>query len=483
MSLKQKTIRSAKWSAISTIVVVLFGFLQITLLSRIIPPHQFGILTIIIAITLLAETLSDFGISNSIIQQKDIDDQQLSTLYWINVLFGIFVFISFYFSATQIAVWLGIVELKPLIQIIAFAFLVIPHGQQYRALLQKELKFDIVGKIESSSYLLGFIVSIILAFYLKNAMCAVIGYLFNVISRTFLLILKGNCYPRPRLTLHFFSVKENLRFGAYLTADSIVNYINSNMSTALITKLLGATATGGYNIAYNVAVNPPSKINPILTRVLFPAFSQIQNDLQKLRINFFKLLSIVGFLNFPALVGLCLVASDFVYVLFGQNWMFIVSAMQLLSLAGLLRAIGNPIGSLLMAKARVDLSFKFNVVKIFMFAPALYFGAKYAAVTGVAVGFLSVQTLNTILTYFVLIRPVLGKCYLEYISSIISPFLHVVPMIMVISFLNEVLTLDNKLFSLFIKILIGVLVYGITILVSKNTLLAEVKSAFLKRSK
>ncbi|EFH2925301.1 oligosaccharide flippase family protein, partial [Escherichia coli] len=105
MSLKQKTIRSAKWSAISTIVVVLFGFLQITLLSRIIPPHQFGILTIIIAITLLAETLSDFGISNSIIQQKDIDDQQLSTLYWINVLFGIFVFISFYFSATQIAVW------------------------------------------------------------------------------------------------------------------------------------------------------------------------------------------------------------------------------------------------------------------------------------------------------------------------------------------------------------------------------------------
>lgn len=122
MSLKQKTIRSAKWSAISTIVVVLFGFLQITLLSRIIPPYQFGILTIIIAITLLAETLSDFGISNSIIQQKDIDDLQLSTLYWINVLFGIFVFISFYFAATRIAVWLGIVELKPLIQIIASAF-------------------------------------------------------------------------------------------------------------------------------------------------------------------------------------------------------------------------------------------------------------------------------------------------------------------------------------------------------------------------
>lgn len=119
--------------------------------------------------------------------------------------------------------------------------------------------------------------------------------------------------------------------------------------------------------------------------------------------NFFKLLSIVGFLNFPALVGLCLLSSDFVYVVFGQKWMFIVGVMQVLCIAGLLRAIGNPIGSLLMAKARVDLSFKFNVVKIFMFAPALFFGAKSAGLMGVAIGFLLVQLLNTYLTYFVLI--------------------------------------------------------------------------------
>ncbi len=117
---------------------ILFGFLQITLLSRIIPPYQFGILTIIIAITLLAETLSDFGISNSIIQQKDIDDIQLSTLYWINVLFGIFVFISFLFRSNTNCCLVRNCRAKTPYTNNCFCFLVIPHGQQYRALLQKK---------------------------------------------------------------------------------------------------------------------------------------------------------------------------------------------------------------------------------------------------------------------------------------------------------------------------------------------------------
>lgn len=157
--------------------------------------------------------------------------------------------------------------------------------------------------------------------------------------------------------------------------------------------------------------------------------------------------------------------------------------MQSLSLAGPLRAIGNPIGPLLMVRAWVDPSFKLNVVRIFMLVPALCFGAKYAGVARVATGSLSVQTLDTILTRSVLVRPVFGKCYLEYISSIISPFLHAVLMIIIISSSNKVLTLGNKLPPSLIKILIGVLVYGITILVSKSTFLTEAELAFLKHTK
>ncbi|MCV5526819.1 oligosaccharide flippase family protein, partial [Escherichia coli] len=78
------------------------------------------------------------------------------------------------------------------------------------------------------------------------------------------------------------SVSSNLRFGAWLTADSIINYVNTNLSTLVLARILGASVAGGYNLTYNVAVVPPMKLNPIITRVLFPAFAKIQDDTEKL---------------------------------------------------------------------------------------------------------------------------------------------------------------------------------------------------------
>ncbi|KAB2429271.1 oligosaccharide flippase family protein, partial [Enterobacter hormaechei] len=122
--------------------------------------------------------------------------------------------------------------------------------------------------------------------------------------RTLLFGFLGRKIYRPGLHFSLASVSSNLRFGAWLTADSIINYVNTNLSTLVLARILGASVAGGYNLAYNVAVVPPMKLNPIITRVLFPAFAKIQDDTEKLRVNFYKLLSVVGIINFPVLLGL-----------------------------------------------------------------------------------------------------------------------------------------------------------------------------------
>ncbi|SUY94632.1 colanic acid exporter [Citrobacter braakii] len=100
--------------------------------------------------------------------------------------------------------------------------------------------------------------------------------------------------------------------------------------------------------------------------------------------------------------------------------------LQLLCIVGLLRSVGNPIGSLLMAKARVDISFKFNVFKTFLFIPAIFIGGHQAGAIGVTLGFLLVQVINTILSYFVMIKPVLGSSYrpvhAQSVAAVISLF-------------------------------------------------------------
>ena len=482
MSLREKTLSGAKWSAIATVIIIGLGLVQMTVLARIIDNHQFGLLTVSLVIIALADTLSDFGIANSIIQRKEISHLELTTLYWLNVGLGIVVCVALFLLSDAIAGALNNPELAPLMRALSFAFVVIPHGQQFRALMQKELEFSKIGMIETSAVLAGFTFTVVSAHFWPLAMTAILGYLVNSAVRTLLFGFFGRKIYRPGFHFSLKSVSSNLRFGAWLTADSIINYVNTNLSTLVLARILGASVAGGYNLAYNVAVVPPMKLNPIITRVLFPAFAKIQDDTEKLRINFYKLLSVVGIINFPTLLGLMVVSGNMVPLVFGEKWVSIVPILQLLCVVGLLRSVGNPIGSLLMAKARVDISFKFNVFKTFLFIPAIVIGGHLAGAMGVTLGFLLVQIINTVLSYFVMIKPVLGSSYRQYILSLWLPFYLSLPTLAVSYGLGIALN-GHLALLLAVQVAAGALAFAVMIVLSRNALVVEIKRQFCRNEK
>ena len=425
MSLREKTISGAKWSAIATVIIIGLGLVQMTVLARIIDNHQFGLLTVSLVIIALADTLSDFGIANSIIQRKEISHLELTTLYWLNVGLGLVVCVAVFLLSDAIGDVLNNPDLAPLIKTLSLAFVVIPHGQQFRALMQKELEFNKIGMIETSAVLAGFTFTVVSAHFWPLAMTAILGYLVNSAVRTLLFGYFGRKIYRPGLHFSLASVAPNLRFGAWLTADSIINYLNTNLST-----------------------------------------------------------SVVGIINFPALLGLMVVSNNFVPLVFGEKWSSIIPVLQLLCIVGLLRSVGNPIGSLLMAKARVDISFKFNVFKTFLFIPAIVIGGQMAGAIGVTLGFLLVQIINTILSYFVMIKPALGSSYRQYILSLWLPFYLSLPTLVVSYALGIVLKGQLALGMLLaVQIAAGVLAFVVMIVLSRHPLVVEVKRQFCRSEK
>ena len=311
MSLRQKALNGAKWSAVSSVMTIGLGILQLALLARMIDPKEFGLLTISLVILTLVDTLSDFGLSNSVIQRKDMSETELSTLYWLNIIIGAVIFLLVYCSSDFISALLHQPQLSELIQALSVAFIIIPQGQQFRALLQKELAFTQIGRTEVIAALAGFAVTLLSALFYPSALCAIWGYLTMISVRMLLFCYYGREIYRPQFVFELKSVSSNLRYGGYLTADSLINQLSMNMPTMLLSRLLGAVATGGYN-GVQPAVMPPAKINPILTRVLFPAFAQMQDDRPRLRHNFYKMLSIMSLLNFVALLGMIGVAHNLV---------------------------------------------------------------------------------------------------------------------------------------------------------------------------
>lgn len=110
--------------------------------------------------------------------------------------------------------------------------------------MQKELEFNKIGMIETSAVLAGFTFTVVSAHFWPLAMTAILGYLVNSAVRTLLFGYFGRKIYRPGLHFSLASVAPNLRFGARLTADSIINYLNTNLSTLVLARILGAGVAG-----------------------------------------------------------------------------------------------------------------------------------------------------------------------------------------------------------------------------------------------
>ncbi|EBP5996846.1 MOP flippase family protein, partial [Salmonella enterica] len=186
----------------------------------------------------------------------------------------------------------------------------------------------------------------------------------------------------------------------------------------------------------------------------------------------------------PALLGLMVVANNFVPLVFGEKWNSIIPILQLLCVVGLLRSVGNPIGSLLMAKARVDISFKFNVFKTFLFIPAILIGGHLAGAIGVTLGFLVVQIINTILSYFVMIKPVLGSSYRQYILSLWLPFYLSLPTFITSYGAGKLVDGYLPLSGVFaLQVMVGILSFILMIIFSRNALVMEIKNQLVGSAK
>ena len=118
--------------------------------------------------------------------------------------------------------------------------------------------------------------------------------------------------------------------------EKSLNYFNQRLDQILVGTFLGANILGYYTLAYNIAITPFLRINPILTKVAFPAFSKVQTDNRQFKNGYFKLINTLTTINFPLLIGLAVLASDLIPVVFGPGWKQSIILLQLFCVVALI---------------------------------------------------------------------------------------------------------------------------------------------------
>ena len=458
MSLRRQAASGVAWTAISTIATTVLQFGQLAILARLLNPGDFGLMAMVMVVVGFANAFTDMGISNAIVHRQDISRLQLSSLYWLNVFAGLVVAVFVIALSPMVAGFYQESRLIGLMGWAALIFVIIPIGQQFQMLLQKELHFQRLAQIEIISAIAGFGVSIIAAWYTQDVLALIWGQLATAAVRSVLLAAIGWKTWQPSLQFRWKEVQGFLSFGLYQMGERSINYFSWNMDKLLIGRILGSAPLGFYNVAYQLMVRPFMVINPIITKVAFPVFSSVQHDNERLRRGILKMTQVIAFTNLPIYAGLFAVADPLMALLLGQGWEPAIAVFRVLVWLGALYSLSNPIGSLLLAKGRADIGFWFNVAALLIYAIAILAGSQWGIV-GIAVALL-IANLALLLPADIWVRWYLIRLSpLDYLAAILPFALLSLAMMMGILLVDHWLPPDLKFLRLLSATMTGGVLY------------------------
>lgn len=419
MSLKNRAISGIKWTTFSSVILAILQILQLVILARLLDPSVFGLMAITSVVIGFAQAFLDMGISNAIIHKQEVSHTQLSTLYWLNILSGIVLFIIVSLCAPVVALFYQEAELTNIIILVAMTFLIQPFGQQFVVLWQKELKFNNIAKVDVITKLFSLLVSVSFAYYNYGVYALVYGVLAGTLFQTLMFVYKGFREYTISFVFQLSDVREFLNFGLYQMAEKTLNYFNSQIDTLLIGKLLGVETLGVYNIAKQIIMKPIQIINPIVSKVSFPVMAKIQHDTDKLKEIYLKTINLLSSTNFPIYLFMFITAPQLVALIFGEKWIDAVVIVQILSIYGALRSIGNPVGALLLAKGRADWGFYWNLSLLFYVPTVLYLFSRGGIET---LSWAMVGVMVSLLTpmWYFLVKPLTQASFWEYHQQILT---------------------------------------------------------------
>lgn len=476
MSLKQKTVAGVKWTTFSSVIVAILQILQLVILARLLEPTVFGLMAITSVVIGFAQAFLDMGISNAIIHKQEVSHTQLSTLYWLNILSGIVLFIIVSLCAPVVALFYQEAELTNIIILVALTFLIQPFGQQFMVLWQKELKFNDIAKVDILTKLVALIVSVVFAYYNYGIYALVYGVLAGTILQTLVFVYKGFREYTISFVFQLGDVREFLSFGLYQMAEKTLNYFNSQIDTLLIGKLLGVETLGVYNIAKQIIMKPIQIINPIVSKVTFPVMAKIQDDTDRLKEIYLKTINLLSSINFPIYLFMLITAPQLVPLMFGEQWVDAVIIVQILSIYGALRSIGNPVGSLLLAKGRADWGFFWNL-GLFFYVPVVIYLFSRGGIETLSWGMVGIMVSLITPMWYLLVRPLVKAKFWEFHQQIVTPAF----ISMIIGMIVSIVLKNTSNLSPFITLLLTGIIISLGVLLL-NHLFNKKLLHFLRRT-
>lgn len=452
-SLKQKTVKGVAWTSLDQVATLGFGFVIGVILARLLSPSDYGLLAMIAVFNAIAFAFINSGFGNALVRKPDLTENDNSTAFYFNIIAGVVMAGVIW----MIAPWVSLFYDKPILTqllrvegllLIVSSFTIVQNAQLSRALdFRAKMVINVISQV------IGGIVAIVSAYQGLGVWSLVIQHIVSSVLRMVLLWIVSPWRPRGRWDKASFGYLWG--YGSKMLASGLLDTIYTNIYPIVIGKFYSSADLGQYTRAQGYASIPSTGITSVLQQVTFPVLSQIQDDDDRLRLNYRRVLRFAVFIVFPIMVGMAALARPLVISLVTEKWAECVPYLQVLCFALMWYPVHAINLNLLQVKGRSDLFLRLEIIKKAIVTIAIFVCVPFG-IMGICIGSVCTSIIClAINTYYTgkLIHVGFFRQMMDMAPTLLASF----AMGAIIYF--AVKPFDNDILKLAIGIPLGILVY------------------------
>lgn len=472
MSEKKKIIGGLAWVYSERLLAQGVTLAVTIVLARILDPEHYGIIAIVSTIIAIMSVFVNAGFGKALIQDKNADKDSFTSCFYFSLFFGFLLYAALFFSAPLFSlIFKNYDNLTSIVRVMGLQLPLAGINSVQHAYLEKKFLFKKFFFITLSGTLLSAVVGIVLAYCGFGVWSLVAQHLTNVIIDTILLFAFLDWKPIGKIS--FLDIKRILPFSIKLFFNDLTNEFYNEARPLLIGGLFDSSTLSFYNRGEQVPKLAIGSVNTSLTKVLYPSFSEIQDEREKMRDLLRKSIKTEVFVLFPILIGLFLVSDEFVFVLFSEKWMNSVIFLQLFCFSYLFTPLYTSILQIYKAVGRPDINLKLSIIKkavgISLLLIALFV---FKSVLAIAISFVIECFFNWAATMMPC-KMVLDYSFKDQLKDIYKSVLSVAIMGLVV-FSFGFLPIHSKIIMLICKIAIGSITYFLLCYLLKEETLLQI---------
>ena len=358
---KKKVITGFIWRFAERVGAQGVSFIVSIVLARLLAPEAYGVVALVGVFTTLLQVFIDSGLGSALIQKKDADDLDFSSVFYFNVTMCIVLYIILFFCSPIIASFYSNMELVPLIRVMAVTVLISGVKNVQQAYVSKTMQFKRFFFATLGGTIFSAFLGIFLAYKGAGAWALVAQNLSNTVIDT--LILWITVKWRPKWMFSFKRLKNLFTFGWKMLVASLLDTGYNQLRSLIIGKVYSASDLAYYNKARNFPQMIITNINTSIDSVLFPSMSKVQDSKQELKALTRRSMKISTYVMAPLLVGLAACGRAFISLLLTDKWLPSYPYMVIFCITFMFYPVNTANLNAIKAMGRSDLFLKLEIIK------------------------------------------------------------------------------------------------------------------------